>query len=382
MKIVSKDANVDVEGVTEELTFGAENLGFIFEILRSKLYSDPIKAICREVTCNARDAHREAGKADKPIEIIFPSAISPELRIIDYGPGISPDRMANVFLQYGASTKRDSNTQTGGFGLGAKTPFAYSDQFSIKTTVDGFAYMYTAYIDESRVGKIALLSKTTSTKSNGTEIIISIKPSDFESVKKEILTATYWWTPRPIISEGNWDESILTPIASNAGAEIYVSERNHSWGYGYRNSNTTSIGRVGVILVLIDRMPFTLSSDVTDKLYRTYRQALMKRMYMGHYMQEEMNGPEYSIGMGGDSFYHRSVMGPPIFMMDPPIFVLPFKNGDLNVSVNREQINYSDDNVIELKRRIHDASETYINELKSDNSKLNSMMNKFRGHRF
>ena len=102
----------------------------IFDILRNKMYSDKIAAICREVSSNSRDANREAGLADQPIEIEFSD--KQELLNVgdtcvifrDFGIGINPDRLDNVFLKYGASTKRDTNAQTGGFGLGAKTPFA------------------------------------------------------------------------------------------------------------------------------------------------------------------------------------------------------------------------------------------------------------------
>jgi len=133
--------------------------GFIFDLLRSKIYSDPIGSICREVTCNARDSMREAGKANIPIEITLPTYLSPMLHIKDNGVGISPDRMENIFVKYASSTKRNDNTQTGAFGIGAKTPFAYSDTFSIVTNFNSIKYTYSAFIDETKVGKIALIDK-------------------------------------------------------------------------------------------------------------------------------------------------------------------------------------------------------------------------------
>ena len=38
----------------------------IFDILRSKMYSDKIGAVCREVASNSRDANREAGRGHIP----------------------------------------------------------------------------------------------------------------------------------------------------------------------------------------------------------------------------------------------------------------------------------------------------------------------------
>ena len=45
------------------------NKGLIFKILRSKMYSDPIGSICREISSNCRDAHREVKTPNRPIEI-------------------------------------------------------------------------------------------------------------------------------------------------------------------------------------------------------------------------------------------------------------------------------------------------------------------------
>ena len=87
---------------------------------------------------------------------MLPNTLDWNYRIKDFGPGISPDRMSNIFIQYTASTKRDDNVQTGGFGLGAKTPFAYSNSFVIVTVMNGIKYQYNCYIDETKVGKLAL----------------------------------------------------------------------------------------------------------------------------------------------------------------------------------------------------------------------------------
>src|SRR3989338_8230683 len=89
---------------------------FLFEILRNKLYSDKIGSICREIACNARDAHREADKSNEPIEIHFSSLVNPTFKVKDFGVGISPDRLENIFIKYASSTKKNDNSQTGGFG--------------------------------------------------------------------------------------------------------------------------------------------------------------------------------------------------------------------------------------------------------------------------
>jgi hypothetical protein len=235
--MILKEANNTevVIGSQKEMAFGIDDSNpIIFEILRNKIYSNKIGAICREVSSNSRDANRERGIDKKAqIEINSTNPIFGLGNICitfrDNGYGINPDRMENIFIRYASSTKRGSNSQTGGFGLGAKTPFAYSDTFVIKTVCD-YAYpiyeievieligengeilkqnkphivgykeekrlefVYTAIIDASGKGKMILISEKEVTNETGTEIIVPIKnSSDRALFEKECYKATMFW---------------------------------------------------------------------------------------------------------------------------------------------------------------------------------------------
>src|SRR4051812_44480427 len=115
----------------EDFNFSISQNRIIFEILRSKMYANPTGSLIREISSNALDANNEAGNSHIPITISLPGDY---LIIKDDGPGISPDRMENVFCVYGESTKRDTDELMGGYGLGGKSIFAYSDTFYIETT--------------------------------------------------------------------------------------------------------------------------------------------------------------------------------------------------------------------------------------------------------
>lgn len=202
MELNSVRPTIETSGELEEKFFSIEDQGMIFDILRNKMYSNPILAICREITCNARDAHREVGTPQVPIHVHIPSSLEPFYKVKDFGPGISPDRMVNIFIKYTASTKRKDNIQTGGFGLGAKTPFSYSDTFSIITNYNGIQYNYACFIDETKVGKLALLSESPTKEPNGTEIIIPVKAIDYKQFTDWTEHTTRHWDVKPIIKGG------------------------------------------------------------------------------------------------------------------------------------------------------------------------------------
>jgi len=212
MKLNDVKPYYESSGDMEEHFFSIQDQGMIFDILRSKMYSNPILAICREITSNARDAHREIGRPDLPIQIHLPVGLEPEYKVKDFGPGISSDRMLNIFIKYTASTKRNDNTQTGGFGLGAKTPFSYSDTFTVTTVVDGYKYSYACSIDDTKVGKLILLDKVISDEPNSTEIAIRVKPQDFNFFRQWTEQACRHWETKPIITGGSIVWTDLTKI--------------------------------------------------------------------------------------------------------------------------------------------------------------------------
>jgi len=155
----------------------AENsLPFVFDILSKQLYSNPIGSIVREITSNCFDSHKEA-KVDDPV--IIRKVWDKEdkqyyIEFEDFGVGLSPERMESIYMNYFSSTKRESNEQIGGFGLGSKTPLSYSDMFYITTRYEAIEYQYIFHKGEN-TPTLETLSEEETLERNGTIIRIPIK---------------------------------------------------------------------------------------------------------------------------------------------------------------------------------------------------------------
>lgn len=210
MKLAESTLTLEKGGFNQETSFSIrdQDMGVILGILRSKMYSDPIGSVVREVTSNAIDSHTAAGIPNKPITIQLPNALSSEFKVIDYGLGLSPDDIDRVYRNYGSSTKRVDNKQIGGFGIGSKSPFAYSDTFSIETIYNGTKYLYSAYIDESDRGKIFLLDSSATQEGNGTTISLPVDTKDFRRFRDATFFYTHYLPIRPKVlgSEISWPE--------------------------------------------------------------------------------------------------------------------------------------------------------------------------------
>lgn len=227
----------------EEQTFGIaeEDVGVIIEILRDKLYSNKRKIVVQEYMCNARDAHREVDNEATPVTVKLPNVGCPTFEVRDFGPGITPERMATVFVRYGASTKRADDDQTGGYGIGAKSAWSYCDQFGIVTYVDGTERHYSAFLDDGesergRVGKVALLHECDTKEPNGTKIVVPIKVEDFQAFINYAKETAEFWEVRPTFT-GVADGEIIFP-------EHKYLEEGKNWKLikgSWRNSNTSFV---------------------------------------------------------------------------------------------------------------------------------------------
>lgn len=175
MKIDVKEAkvttNVPQENVTA-MSISVDGMEHIMTLL-TNLYKDPELAVIREYYTNAVDAHVEAG-VDTAVKVSLPTWDNPTYVVQDFGVGMSKDDIVNIYAQYGASTKRNTNDQVGAFGLGCKSALTITQQFTLISIKDG--YKTTALIakSESGINTVNIVSNVPTKDGNGTTIKIPV----------------------------------------------------------------------------------------------------------------------------------------------------------------------------------------------------------------
>ena len=144
MKLHTVETPVQSSGSLNISTFKIATSAKAFKILSSNLYSNKIRAIIREISCNAADAHKMIGN-EQPFQVSLPSRLNEQFVVRDFGPGLSHDDVMELYTTYFASTKSDSNDYTGALGLGSKSPFAYCDTFGVTSWHQGVARTYSVF---------------------------------------------------------------------------------------------------------------------------------------------------------------------------------------------------------------------------------------------
>lgn len=158
----------------------------LFEML-SGLYPNKIRAVIRELLCNAIDSHIVAGISDVPVDIFIPSAEYPYLTIKDYGVGMSPDDVIQIYTRYSKSTKTHEASTTGALGLGSKSPFCYTNMFTLKSVHDGVESLYNVYINQQRIPSLTLLSQKPTDDENGVTVTVPVKAGDYRDFATNLI---------------------------------------------------------------------------------------------------------------------------------------------------------------------------------------------------
>jgi hypothetical protein len=198
--------------------FEIENSAKMFDILSNRIYEDVPRAIIRELSCNAIDAHLDINSKE-PIKVYFPTSANPSIIIEDSGVGMTHEDIITVYKSYGKSTKSSSNKTIGALGLGGKTPLAYTQQFTLVTAKDGKRNSYIIYKDDQGIPNVTLV-KTEDCTETGTSIEMIVRPEDFDKFFKAAIKTFIFFDVMPVIMRG---EERFYDIFRNSFARIYQS---------------------------------------------------------------------------------------------------------------------------------------------------------------
>lgn len=288
----------------------------VFQLFTKNVYSNPIGTVVREITSNCFDSHTEA-KVNLPVVIrmsVDKETNTKYISFIDFGVGMSPDRVNNIYGVYFESTKRIDNEQIGGFGIGGKTPLAYKrttgvgegeydNSFFVITNFNGRKYYYCIY-EGSDSPIISLLHEEETNDCNGTEVRIPILEKDIDNFTKEMVKQLYYF--ENVVFEGFEDV----------------------WRYNTILSNTYQIIRA------------------KDFLFRGKEYSEVMHICLGRVAYPI----DYSVLGLNSSDYRLPV-------------ALRFEVGELNVTVSRESIDYSENTIKLLKKKLEEAKKEIIDML-------------------
>lgn len=202
MLLATKDETIESAGLGEGGNFTIAASAKAFEVLSSNLYQNKILAVIREITCNAADAHRLTGRPLSDIEVHLPSVAEPYFSVRDYGPGLSHEDCISLYTTYFRSTKDHDNAAIGGFGLGSKSPFAVTDQFTIVSHHGGIKRTYVCFKANGQPS-IYMAGHEILEDRDDTGLMVKVASKDWYAWDREAKQFFRWWPELPQIT-GSW----------------------------------------------------------------------------------------------------------------------------------------------------------------------------------
>jgi hypothetical protein len=321
----NKDVSSTVETKQMRLSKHAETM--VFQMFTKNVYSNPIGTIVREITSNSFDSHVEANVTHLPV--IIRKSYDKEtnhhyISFIDYGVGMSPERIDNIYSVYFESTKRENNNEIGGFGIGGKSVLSYrriinsitgeyDNSFYVITIFNNIKYYYCIYEGKSSP-EIVLLHQESTTESNGTEIKVPILESDIIKFERELLQQLYYF--ENIIFEGFNESKFVTNDYTIIKGKNYL----------FRGKNN-----IRYVHVCLGRVCYPINYDVL-----------------------ELNEELYRIPVA-----------------------IKLNVGDVDVTVSRESLEYSEKTVLLLKNRLTEVRNEILNILISKSNDVRTLEDYF-----
>ncbi len=204
----------------------------------TKQYSDPEMAFIRETCSNAYDAHTVAGTQDVPFDLHIPSTLSPYIEIRDYGTGISKDFMLNRYVSVGDSTKRKSNSEIGGFGIGRLSFLIVTEQAAITSFFEGMQYSFNIRYDGNSELVMSQTDERPTEEPNGLRLKFPVQLNRIEAFRQ---------------AAKNYFKRVTSVLPNFAGGDFPIEKTKYShtgesgWGIREEGIDNTIFAIMGNI---------------------------------------------------------------------------------------------------------------------------------------
>ena len=200
MLLNNEKQDVQINGNFKTSGFKIQASSKAFDILSSNIYTHKVRAVIREISCNAVDSHTAAGNPD-PIQVHLPTKLEPHFSVRDFGTGLSDEDVREIFTTYFCSTKTSSNDFVGALGLGSKSPFCLVDSFTVTSFFNGTKNLYSCYRDEHGEPQVALLTSSDTDEHNGVEVSMAVEDRHLEEFTMEAESVYFYFDQVPDINK-------------------------------------------------------------------------------------------------------------------------------------------------------------------------------------
>jgi hypothetical protein len=252
---------IDVEKTVLNSQFKIATNSKIFSILSDSIYVRKIDAVIREICCNAYDAHIEA-RQNRKFLVKLPSDIDPKFKVRDFGFGLSHEDMS-MYTTYGESTKSSSNAYIGAFGIGAKSPFAYTNTFNVTSYQNGKGRAYSMFVEDG-APQMTLLGEFETDEPSGLEVFFPVRLPDVRDFQDKAVRILAFMA----------DKLDVKNVPDRWHEELDLEMKKYEWidapyiGQGYQTSHLILDTNRASLCILQGNVAYEMSTSEVSEIFR------------------------------------------------------------------------------------------------------------------
>lgn len=301
-----------LNGQFESQEFSIKVTREAFKVLIDRLYTNKERSIIRELWTNAYDSHVEAGKADVPFLVELPTVLNPIFRVRDYGVSMTHETVMHLYSQVFNSTKTHTNELIGQLGLGSKSPFAYTDSFTVIAYLDGQKRTYIVALNSDGIPTVTHISTEDTDEPTGLEVSFPVQFKHADIFAQEAKTVAVGFdvppvlpdgstfkTPQPVLALNNWAiyetdyYGGMQASAIRQGCVLYPITNSQIRVNDVTNNNHYMVVTVpiGTCEVAANREALSLDDDTIDAVRNAFSQA--SKEIMDYLTREVTEAPTF-----------------------------------------------------------------------------------------
>ena len=393
MKIEKENLN-ELFIIEDKKSFSMKSDLKVIKLMSDTLYKNKQQSVFREIYSNCQDAQL-MNKNKKPIDLSFyfnyneDKFESFDIGFRDYGPGIDPNKIVDIYCTFFGSSKSETNSQIGGFGLGCKSPISICNSYLVHNYYNGKVYKYLIEYDETLT--ISLISEEETNEDNG--IFVKIRFYDVNKNNKEpaylYKELLYSYIPRMLVSslfktnikvfiDGNFINSgIFVPNRIKLKDNYYISNSlmyfnilSDSFGMLFKENASINYEEIRStpqtnreILLLNGSIPFDyheIRNDISLSKDINKEQLIANTENMYNTLYGILNKPELHFNFE-DGIIEQKMYDRPEYIYE----IIQFPVGTIDISTSREYAMNTPENVSIITKSIEEADK-FLSSIKID----------------
>ena len=352
------------------------NVSKLFQGITNNIYKEKAKTVVRELVSNAIDATKLTDTKENII-LNLPVSAGDTFYVQDFGIGMTPELFIEVFCNYFASTKEEKENQIGGFGIGGKTPFIYSNTFTVETTSpdDGVRRTFKLYNNKGSSPSYTYIEDmdVENSKIKGTKVSFVLK-SDSDVVQfintldqivffrqpntNELIDVRCNNEPLDVLMSNNYIDldyakDIHNALSNNGYVVKLINTRNEKYCKDVFkracinsafNEDKTDIKINFISVGILYNYTFVAYDEMEEKFIIEFHERNKCSLYLD-------NISNFLDGIENKHLTHHYAV-----FINSPI------SGNLELTLSRENIAENEENNIKIKKMISNSSNNYLKD--------------------